>query len=83
MVRHASVVKTNTDELPLPKRLERVAALSVGRNNIKAKYNASYRNAQNTNRLLGRALTLRQAATSVRNVALFGADIPLEDAGGY
>jgi hypothetical protein len=50
--------------------------------NINAKYDASYRNAQNTNRMLGRALTLGQAC-GINGVALFGADIPLEDAGDY
>ena len=64
---------------------QRVAASlfkSVGRNNINAKYDASYRNPENTNRLLGRALTLGQACGLI-GVALFGADIPLEGAGDY
>jgi hypothetical protein len=46
------------------------------------KYDASYRNPENTTRLLGRALTLGQACGLI-GVALFGADIPLEGAGDY
>ncbi len=55
-------------------------SVSVGRNNINAKYDASYSNPENTNRLLGQALTLGQACEMI-GVALFGAEIPLESAG--
>jgi hypothetical protein len=68
--------KTNANGLPLTKS----GRVSIGRNDINAKYDASYRNPENTTRLLGRALTLGQACGLI-GVALFGADIPLEGAG--
>ena len=49
-------------------------------NKVNEKYITSYRNSENTNRLLGRLLTLGQACGIV-GVALFGADIPLEESG--
>jgi hypothetical protein len=70
--------KTNADGLQLTKS----GSVSVGRNNINAKYDASYNNPENTNRLLGQALTLGQACGLI-GVALFGADIPLEGTGDY
>jgi hypothetical protein len=62
--------------------LTKSGRVSVGRNNINAKYYASYRYAVNTNRVLGRALTLGQACGLI-GVALFRADIPYEGAGDY
>ncbi len=70
--------KTNADGLQLTKS----GRVSVGCNNINAKYDASYRNPENANRLLGWALTLGKACGLI-GVALFGADIPLEGAGDY
>ena len=70
--------KTNANGLPLTKS----GRVSIGRNDINAKYDASYRNPENTTRLLGRALTLGQACGLI-GVALFGAEIPLEGAGDY
>ncbi len=49
--------KTNANGLPLTKS----GRVSVDGNDINAKYDASYRNPENTTRLLGRALTLGQA----------------------
>ncbi len=66
--------KSNANGLPLTKS----GRVSIGRNDINAKYNASYRNPENTTRLLGRALTL---GCGLIGVALFGAEIPLEGAG--
>jgi hypothetical protein len=51
-------------------------------NDINAKYDASYCNPENTNRLSGRALTLGQACGLI-GVALFGTEIPLEGADDY
>jgi len=53
-------------------------------NEVNAKYDASYRNSDNTNKLLGRSLTLGQACGLI-GVALYGAqaDIPLEDSGRF
>ena len=51
-------------------------------NEVNAKYDASYRNSDNTNKLLGRSLTLGQACGLI-GVALYGADIPLEDSGSF
>jgi hypothetical protein len=70
--------KTNANGLLLTKS----GHVSVGRNDINAKYDASYRNPENTNRLLGRALTLGQACGMI-GVALFGDEIPLEGAGDF
>jgi hypothetical protein len=73
--------KTNADGLLLTKS----GHVSVGRKQINAKHDASYRNrrnAENTNRLLGRALTLGQACGLI-GVELFRADIPLEGAGDH
>jgi hypothetical protein len=70
--------KTNANGLPLTKS----GRVFVGRNNINAKYDASYRNPENTTRLLGSALTLGQECGLI-GVASFGADIPLEGAGEY
>jgi hypothetical protein len=72
MLQYASVVSTmHTDYSDF-----------VGSNDINAKYDASYRNSENTNRLMGLAITLGTACGIV-GVALFGADIPLEAAGEY
>jgi hypothetical protein len=51
-------------------------------NEVNAKFDASYRNSDNTNRLLGRSLTLGQACGLI-GVALYGAEIPLEDSGSF
>ena len=50
-------------------------------NLVKPKYDVSYNNYENTNTLLGH-LTLGQAC-GIIGVALYGADIPLEDSGIY
>ena len=68
--------KTNKDGLQLTSS----GRASMKSNKVNEKYNASYRNSENTNRLLGRFLTLGQACGIV-GVALFGADIPLEESG--
>ena len=62
--------KTNSDGL----RLTNSGRVSMSGNKVNEKYNASYRNSENTNRLLGRLLSLGQACGIV-GVALFGADI--------
>ncbi len=49
-------------------------------NEINDKFDSSYRNSENTNTLLGKRLTLGQAC-GIIGVALYGADIPLEDTG--
>jgi hypothetical protein len=51
-------------------------------NEVNAKYDASYHRSDNTNKLLGRNLSLGQACGLI-GVALYGADIPLEDSGIY
>jgi hypothetical protein len=51
-------------------------------NEVNAKYDASYRNSDNTNKLLGSSLSLDQAC-GIIGVALYGADIPFEDSGIY
>jgi hypothetical protein len=70
--------KSNSDGLLLTKS-GRVSMIS---NEVNAKYDTSYRNSDNTNKLLGRSLTLGQACGLI-GVALYGADIPLEDSGSF
>ena len=67
---------TNKDGL----KLANSGRVSMSGNKVNEKYNASYRNSENTNRLLGRFLSLGQACGIV-GVALFGADIPMEESG--
>jgi hypothetical protein len=67
---------TNKDGL----KLTNSGRVSMSGNKVNEKYNASYRNSENTNRLLGRLLTLGQACGIV-GVALYGADIPMEESG--
>ena len=52
----------------------------MSKNEVNAKYDASYRNHENQNKLLGRLLNLGTACGMI-GVALYGADIPLEDSG--
>ena len=68
--------KTNSDGL----RLTNSGSVSMSGNKVNDKYDASYRNSENTNRLLGRLLSLGQAC-GIIGVALFGADIPMEEPG--
>ena len=70
--------KSNADGLLLTKS----GRVSMITNEVNAKFDASYRNSDNTNRLLGRSLTLGQACGLI-GVALYGADIPLEDSGSF
>ena len=49
-------------------------------NEVNARYDASYRNSENTQKLLGRSLSLGQACGIIA-VALYGPDIPMEEAG--
>lgn len=70
--------KSNSDGLLLTKS----GRVSMITNEVNAKYDASYRNSDNTNKLLGRSLTLGQACGLI-GVALYGADIPLEDSGSF
>ena len=68
--------KINSDGL----QLTNSGRVSMTGNKVNEKFNASYRNSENTNRLLGRLLSLGQACGIV-GVALFGADIPMEESG--
>ena len=68
--------KSNSDGLLLTKS----GRISMITNEVNEKYDSSYRNSDNTNKLLGRGLTLGQAC-GIIGVALYGADIPLEDSG--
>jgi hypothetical protein len=70
--------KSNHDGLLLTKS-GRVSMIS---NEVNAKYDTSYSNSDNTNKLLGRSLSLGQAC-GIIGVALYCADIPLEDSGIY
>ena len=54
--------------------------MSMINNEVNAKYDSSYSNSDNINTLLGKRLTLGQAC-GIIGVALYGADIPLEDSG--
>ncbi len=56
--------------------------MSMISNEVNAKYDTSYRNSNNTIKLLGRSLSLGQACEII-GVVLHGADIPLEDSGLY
>ena len=66
--------KSNSDGLLLTKS----GRVSISSNEVNAKYHTSDRNSDNTNKLLGRSLSLAQACWII-GVALFGTDIPLED----
>jgi hypothetical protein len=68
--------RSNSDGLLLTKG----GRVSMSSNEVNAKYDSSYRNSDNTNTLLGKRLTLGQAC-GIIGVALYGADIPLEDSG--
>jgi hypothetical protein len=68
--------KSNADGLALTKS----GRVSVSRNDVNAKFDASYRNSANLTKLLGRSVTLGQAC-GIIGVALHGPDLPLEDAG--
>ncbi len=57
-------------------------SVSMISNEVNAKYDASYRNSDNTIKLLGRSLNLGQACEII-GVVLYGADIPLEVSGLY
>jgi hypothetical protein len=70
--------QSNADGLLLTKS----GRVSMITNEVNAKFDASYRNSDNTNRLLGRSLTLGQACGLI-GVALYGAEIPLEDSGSF
>ena len=70
--------KSNSDGLLLTKS----GRVSMITNEVNAKFDASYRNSDNTNRLFGRSLTLGQACGLI-GVALYGAEIPLEDYGSF
>ena len=70
--------KSNSDGLLLTKS----GRVSMIINEVNAKYDTSYRNSDNTNKLLGRSLTLGQACVLI-GVALYGADIPLEDSSSF
>ncbi len=69
--------RSNSDGLLLTKS-GRVSMIS---NEVNAKYDTSYRNSDNTIKLLGRR-SLGQAC-GIIGVALYGTDIPLEDSGLY
>ncbi len=68
--------KSNADGLALTKS----GLVSISRNDVNAKFDASYRNSANLTKLLGRSVTLCQAC-GIIGVALHGSDLPLEDAG--
>ncbi len=68
--------KSNADGLALTKS----GPVSISRNDVNAKFDASYRNSANVTKLLGRSVTLGQAC-GIIGVALHGSDLPLEDAG--
>lgn len=70
--------KANSDGLLLTKS----GRVSMINNQVNAKFDASYRNSENTNKLLGRSLSLGQACGLI-GVALYGSDIPLEDSGNF
>ena len=67
---------SNSDGLLLTKG----GRVSMSSNEVNAKYDSSYRNSDNNNTLLGKRLTLGQVC-GILYVALYGADIPLEDSG--
>ena len=68
--------KYNSDGLLLTKR----GRVSMASNEVNVRFDSSYRSSENTVTLLGRRLTLGQAC-GIIGVALFGPDIPFEDAG--
>jgi hypothetical protein len=70
--------KSNSDGLPLTKS----GSVSMISKEVNAKYDASNRSSDNTNKLLRRNLRIGQACRLI-GVALYGADIPLEDSGIY
>ena len=67
---------SNADGMQLTKS----GRISMSKNEVNAKYDASYHNHENENKLLGRLLNLGTAC-GIIGVALYGADIPLEDSG--
>jgi hypothetical protein len=76
-----SLSKSNSDGLLSTKS----GRMSMICNEVNAKYDASYRNSDNINKLLGRSLSLGRAC-GINGVALYAnvsADIPLEDSGIY
>ena len=56
--------------------------MSMINNQVNAKFDASYRYSELTNKLLGGSLSLGQACGLI-GVALYGSDIPLEDSGNF
>jgi hypothetical protein len=70
---------SNSDGLLLTKSGRSVSMIS---NEVNAKYEASYPHSNNIIKLLGRSLSLGKAC-GIITVALYGADIPLEDSGLY
>ena len=66
--------KTNSDGLT------QSGCVSMASNEVNVRFDSSYRSSENTVTLLGRRLTLGQAC-GIIGVALFGPDIPFEDAG--
>ena len=68
--------KTNSDGLLLTQS----GRVSMASNEVNVRFDSSYRSSENTVTLLGRRLTLGQAC-GIIGVALFGPDIPFEDAG--
>jgi hypothetical protein len=68
--------KSNSDGLLLTKS----GRVSMNSNKVNAKYDASYHNSDNTNKWLGRSLSLGQAC-GIIGMAVYGAEIPLEDSG--
>ena len=70
--------KSNADGLALTKS----GRVSMSGNEVNARYDASYRNSENPQTLLGRSLSLGQACGIIA-VALHGPDIPLEEAGSF
>ena len=66
----------NSDGMPLTKS----GRISITKNEVNAKYDASYRNSDNTNKLLGRHINLGQACGIIGGV-LYCPDTPLEDSG--
>ena len=68
--------KSNSDGMALTKS----GRVSVSKNEVNEKYDASYRNSDNSNKLLGKLLNLGQAC-GIIGIALHGADVLLEDSG--
>ncbi len=67
---------SNSDGMPLTKS----GRISMSKNKVNSKYDTSYSNSDDTNKLLGRNLNLGQAFGIVGG-ALHCAEIPLEDSG--